>query len=190
MFSQAAGDAPHERQLESRRPRPQAIHDTLTALYNPPQRIIIEFRNHTSGKGKSIEAFYCSQDPFDEERSVANKVASNVHTNGLNIFNGLQSPNEGSHVVRRRFASSCEIIFPAPASSMPRSTLARKNKRSIASLMVASDGSFSAASKTLPFVVVIAILRLSGASSLKALWMLQFYVGHPGHSSNLRQSNE
>jgi hypothetical protein len=57
-------------------------------------------------------------------------------------------------------------------------------------LMVASDGSFSAASKTLPFVVVIAILRLSGASSLKALWMLQFYVGHPGHSSNLRQSNE
>src|SRR4026208_1557611 len=56
--------------------------------------------------------------------------------------------------VRRRLASSFRTVSPASDSAKPRSTLARKYNRSMASSTVESGGNCSSCSNTLPFVLL------------------------------------
>lgn len=83
---------------------------------------------------------------------VLGGVASYKHPDRFDILDRLRRPNDPGHRRSCCFASGWETPFPASSSPLPRSIFAKKTNRSIASSTLASDGSFSIASKILSFV--------------------------------------
>src|SRR5688572_30831164 len=96
---------------------------------------------------------------------VARRVTGDVVADRLGVGQRRGRPNHARRRARRvhsprsrRRASSCDTTSPWSAAARPRSTLARKYRRSMASSYVASAGSRSMASRAFCFGVAVGVI--------------------------------
>ena len=115
------------------------------------------FGNDSARKWKLLQNVDSSHYSLNDEHCVPRRVPCDEVTDGSEILCGLGRPTNRDYPRNRFLMSSCAIVSPAADCSRPRSTLARKYKRSIASSTVALSGRCSTVSTIFCFSPVDAM---------------------------------
>lgn len=99
-----------------------------------------------SGQGERVQDVHRGHDPLDDHRRVPGRISPDEVPDGLQIVRGLRRPPDPTHPKNRILTASWEIVSPDSDCANPRSTFARKYRRSMASSTVASSGRCSTVS--------------------------------------------
>jgi hypothetical protein len=117
------------------------------------------FGNDSARKRKLLQNVDRRHDSLNDESCVPRSVPCDEVTDGSEIPCGLGRPANRGHPRNRFLMSSCAMVSPAADCSRPRSTLARKYRRSIASSTVALSGKCSTISTIFCFSPLDAMTR-------------------------------
>jgi len=104
----------------------ESIHDPVGAENYLSASVTVNLRNHTSRARKLHQALDGFHDAFDHECRVVRRIPGDVCSDGLDVFDRLESPDDAGHLSRRLRAASCGSVSPASACATPRSTFAKK----------------------------------------------------------------
>ena len=104
----------------------QTIHETIIPVENFAEGVVANLGYNATGLGEQLKPTDCCNESFGQKAGVTFGVTSHIGPDRLNVFRGLESPDDRRHFKRRFLASSCVIVSPASACSSPRWIFARK----------------------------------------------------------------
>ena len=104
----------------------ESIDDAVGPQNHFSAGVTVDLRDHTSRARELLQAIDGFHDALDHERRVVGRIPCDVCSDGLDVFDRLEGPDDAGHLSRRLRAASCDSVSPASACATPRSTFARK----------------------------------------------------------------
>lgn len=92
-----------------------SVHNAIVAVNDFAESVVTDFGNDATRSGKPFEMFDSGNQTLNQELSIACRVAGYVRLDRLNVFDGLEGPDNPRHLRRRSLATSCETVSSASA---------------------------------------------------------------------------